>query len=173
MKLYRILTSLTVLFLILSARAQTPSNQSPSDQAPSEKTPTPYFESITQLQQQLSDGQISSAGLTQDFLKRIATLDRNGPSVNSVIELNPDADQIARQRDEERKAGKAHGKLFGIPVMVKDNIDTGDHMQTTAGSLAMVGTPALTDATVVVKLRASGAVLLGKTNLSEWANFRS
>jgi len=133
----------------------------------------PYFESIVQLQQQLRSGKITSVEITRDFIQRIEALDQNGPKVNSVIQLNPDALKIARERDHERKAGKAHGLLFGIPVMVKDNMDTHDHMQTTAGSLALVGPPASLDATVVAKLRAAGAILLGKTNLSEWANFRS
>ena len=133
----------------------------------------PYFESIAQLQNELRTGKITSVEITRDFIQRIKTLDQNGPKVNSVIALNPDALNIARQRDRERKASKARGLLFGIPVMVKDNIDTGDRMQTTAGSLALVGPPASTDATVVARLRAAGAILLGKTNLSEWANFRS
>ena len=133
----------------------------------------PYFESIAQLQSELRAGKITSVEITRDFIRRIKALDQNGPKVNSVIELNPDALNIARERDRERKAGKAHGLLFGIPVMVKDNMDTGDHMQTSAGSLALIGPPAFSDATVVAKLRAAGAILLGKTNLSEWANFRS
>ncbi|MDE2346435.1 MAG: amidase, partial [Gammaproteobacteria bacterium] len=133
----------------------------------------PYFESIGQLQAQLRGGKITSVQITKDFIQRIQALDQHGPDVNSVIELNPDALKIARERDRERKAGHAHGLLFGIPVLVKDNIDSADRMQTTAGSLTLVGAPASRDATVVARLRAAGAILLGKTNLSEWANFRS
>lgn len=145
--------------------------QMPTKQVPASSSP--YFESIAQLQDALRAGKITSVEITQDFIRRIRALDQHGPHVNSVIELNPDALNMARARDSERKAGKAHGPLFGIPVLIKDNIDTADHMQTTAGSLALVGTPSPQDATVVVKLRAAGAILLGKTNLSEWANFRS
>src|SRR5579863_10143265 len=135
--------------------------------------PPVYFQSIAELQQALASGKLSSEELTREFIERIQTLDQTGPKVNSVIELNPDALDIARARDRDRKAGKAHGLLFGIPVLVKDNIDSGDKMQTSAGSLALAGAPAPRDATVLAKLRAAGVVLLGKTNLSEWANFRS
>lgn len=132
-----------------------------------------YYQSIQELQDALASGKLSSEQLTQHFIDRIQALDQAGPKVNSVIELNPDALAIAKQRDMDRKAGKAHGLLFGIPILVKDNIDSGDKMQTSAGSLALTGKPAPRDATVLAKLRAAGAVLLGKTNLSEWANFRS
>jgi amidase len=125
------------------------------------------------LQQRLGDGGLSTVQLTRLYIQRIARVDQAGPSVNAVIELNPDALEIARRLDSERGAGKAHGALFGIPVLIKDNIDTADRMQTTAGSLALVGAPAPRDATVAAKLRAAGMVILGKTNLSEWANFRS
>lgn len=135
--------------------------------------PPVYFQSIAELQQALASGKLTSEDLTRQFIERIQTLDQAGPKVNSVIELNPDALEIARARDKDRKSGKAHGLLFGIPVLVKDNIDSGDRMQTSAGSLALTGAPAPKDATVLAKLRAAGAVLLGKTNLSEWANFRS
>jgi len=100
-------------------------------------------------------------------------VDKEGPAVNSIIELNPEAIEIADDRDRERKAGHVRGPLHGIPILVKDNIDTGDRMQTTAGSLALVGQPAARDAYIIEKLRQSGAVILGKTNLSEWANIRS
>jgi amidase len=135
--------------------------------------PRPYFQSIVQLQRELASGKITSVVLTRDFLHRIHRLDQSGPRVNSVIQINPDAPKIARARDQERKAGKAHGPLFGIPFLVKANMDTDDRMPTTAGSLALMGPPASRDATVVAKLRAAGAILLGKSNLSEWANFRS
>jgi len=133
----------------------------------------PYYKSITRLQDEMRAGKITSEQITRDFIRRIHMLDQHGPRVNSVIQLNPDALKIARERDQERKAGKAHGLLFGIPVLVKDNIDSHDEMQTTAGSLALVGPAPLQDATVLAHLRAAGAVLLGKSNLSEWANFRS
>jgi len=145
-------------------------------QAGAEKTPptTPvYYQSITELQAALQTGKLTSVELIRQFMQRIQDLDKNGPNVNAVIEVNPDALTIAAERDRDRKAGKAHGPLFGIPFLVKDNIDTADRMQTSAGSLALTGAPAAADATVVARLRAAGAVLLGKTNLSEWANFRS
>jgi amidase len=128
---------------------------------------------IGQLQDKMKSGLMSSELLTRKYLRRIEQIDNNGPQLHAVIEINPDALTIARQMDEERKSGKVRGPLHGIPVLIKDNIDTGDHMQTTAGSLALVGDPAPDDAFIVRKLREAGAVLLGKTNLSEWANFRS
>lgn len=128
---------------------------------------------ISQLQEKMSSGAMTSEEITQKYLDRIDSIDKKGPELHSVIEINPDALDIARQLDAERKAGKIRGPLHGIPVLIKDNIDTGDKMQTTAGSLALVGAPAPDDAIIVSKLREAGAVLLGKTNLSEWANFRS
>jgi len=125
---------------------------------------------VDELQQKMASGEISAESLCQKYLDRIALVDT---VLKSVIELNPDALEIARQLDEERKAGKVRGPLHGIPVLIKDNIDTFDKMQTTAGSLALEGNKANIDAFVVKKLRDAGAVLLGKTNLSEWANFRS
>ncbi|HET7360267.1 MAG TPA: amidase family protein, partial [Rhodanobacteraceae bacterium] len=128
---------------------------------------------IVQLQQGMADGSVTAYAVAQYFIARIATLDQAGPNVNAIIEVNPDALEIARKRDAARAAGKAPGILQGIPVVLKDNIDTGDRMLTTAGSLALAAAPASRDATVAAKLRAAGAVILGKTNLSEWANFRS
>jgi amidase len=128
---------------------------------------------VADLQARMAAGTVTSEQLTRYYLHRILALDQNGPGVNSVIELNPEAVRIAEQMDELRDQGKVLGPLHGIPVLIKDNIDTGDRMQTTAGSLALVGRPALTDSTVAAKLRAGGAVIIGKTNLSEWANFRS
>ena len=128
---------------------------------------------ITQLQEKLSSGKLTSQEITQKYLDRIERIDKRGPELRSVIEINPDAIDIAKKMDEERKSGKVRSPLHGIPVLIKDNIDTGDKMQTTAGSLALVGAPAPDDAIIVSKLREAGAVLLGKTNLSEWANFRS
>ena len=128
---------------------------------------------VAQLQAMMASGELSSVELTKYYLARIHALDENGPAVNSVIELNPDALAMAKNADRMREKGKLLGPLHGLPVLLKDNIDTGDKMQTTAGSFALVGKPALQDSTVAAKLRAGGAVILGKTNLSEWANFRS
>ena len=136
--------------------------------------PAPQLEeaTIAQLQAQMTNGGLTSYSLVQAYLGRIDAIDRKG-GLNSVLELNPDAQDIAKQLDAERKAGHVRGPLHGIPVMVKANIDTADKLQTTAGSLALVGQPAPQDSTVAKKLRDAGAVILGKTNLSEWANFRS
>jgi amidase len=128
---------------------------------------------VADLQAKMNAGTLSSEQLTKYYLRRILELDQDGPGVNAVIELNPDAIRIAEQMDDLRRHGKILGPLHGIPVLIKDNIDTGDRMQTSAGSFALVGRPAVTDSTVAAKLRAGGAVILGKTNLSEWANFRS
>src|SRR5205085_8475178 len=136
--------------------------------------PTAYNEfTVAQLQTEMAGGRLTSVQLTQFYLDRIAALDQSGPNVNSVIELNPDALKLARSADNRRAQGKVIGPLDGIPVLLKDNIDTGDRMQTTAGSFALAGKPAVDDSTVAANLRAAGAVILGKTNLSEWANFRS
>ncbi len=128
---------------------------------------------VAQLQAAMTAGKLSSEQLTRYYIQRILDLDQNGPGVNAVIELNPDALDIAKQMDKLRKKGTVLGPLHGIPVLVKDNVDTGDKMQTSAGSFALVGLPALQDSTVAANLRKGGAVILGKTNLSEWANFRS
>lgn len=128
---------------------------------------------IDALQEKMKQGSYTSQQITQLYLDRINAIDQNGHHLNSVIELNPDALAIAQQMDSERKAGKLRGPLHGIPVLIKDNIDTADKMMTTAGSLALEGHIAKSDAFIVTKLREAGAVLLGKTNLSEWANFRS
>lgn len=127
---------------------------------------------IAQLQALLQKGSLSSASLTRQYLDRIEALDRKGPRLNAIIELNPDALMIAGELDRERASKGARGPLHGIPVLVKDNIDTHDRMMTTAGSLALEGSRAPEDAFIVKKLRDAGVVLLGKTNLSEWANFR-
>src|SRR5690242_9617271 len=121
----------------------------------------------------MKSGQDTSQTLVRQYLGRIDAIDQRGPAINSVIELNPDAASIARQLDDERKAGKTRGPLHGIPVLIKDNIDTADHMHTSAGSLALAAHIAARDSFVAERLRAAGAVILGKTNLSEWANFRS
>ena len=133
------------------------------------------FDEITidDLQKAFQSGQYSSRSVTEKYLTRIAAIDKAGPKVNSVIELNPDALQIADALDQERKTKGPRGPLHGIPVLIKDNIDTSDHMNTTAGSLALLGSRAANDAFVAAQLRRAGAVILGKTNLSEWANIRS
>ncbi|HEV8587370.1 MAG TPA: amidase [Pyrinomonadaceae bacterium] len=128
---------------------------------------------VADLQSGMSSGKYTSQSLTRKYLERIDDIDKRGPAINSVIELNPDAPAIAAEMDKERKAGRVRGPLHGIPVLIKDNIDTHDRMMTTAGSLALAGSIPLQDSTVAKKLRDAGAVIIGKTNLSEWANFRS
>ncbi len=127
---------------------------------------------IPEMQAALREGRHTAVSLTQLYLARIQAIDRQGPALRSVIETNPEALDMAARLDEERRAGHVRGPLHGIPILIKDNIDTGDRMQTTAGSLALEGFRAPADALVVRRLREQGAVLLGKTNLSEWANFR-
>jgi amidase len=128
---------------------------------------------IDQLQQKMQSGEYTSRSITEMYLKRIEAIDKSGSAINAVIELNPDALAIADKMDSERKSGKVRGPLHGIPVLIKDNINTGDKMMTTAGSLALAGHIASQDAHIVKLMREAGGVLLGKTNLSEWANFRS
>ena len=128
---------------------------------------------ITEIQSRLVAGELTAAALTEKYLRRIAQIDRSGPALNSVIELNPDALEIAARLDVERQEGRVRDPLHGVPILIKDNIDTADRMQTTAGSLALEGNVAAQDATTADRLRAAGAVILGKTNPSEWANFRS
>jgi len=158
----------TLLALVLIAPSAS------AQDSPDHKTPTQYNEwTVAQLQAAMANGSLTSEKLTKYYIQRILDLDQNGPGVNAVIELNPDALDIAKKMDKMRKKGIVLGPMHGIPVLVKDNVDTGDMMQTSAGSFALVGTPALHDSTVAANLRAGGAVILGKTNLSEWANFRS
>jgi len=127
---------------------------------------------ISDVQRMMASGEVTSRALTEGYLARADALDGQGPCVNSVIELNPDALAIAEALDRERAGGKVRGQLHGIPILIKDNIDTKDRMLTTSGSLALDGPPSLRDAYLVRRLRAAGAVILGKANLSEWANFR-
>jgi amidase len=142
--------------------------------APAPPTPNGIVEAgVPQLQAAMQSGATTSAALVRLYLERIEAFDRAGPRINSVIELNPDAEAIAQERDRERQAGRLRGPLHGIPVLLKDNIATADRMQTTAGSIALLDAKAPRDAFIVARLREAGAVLLGKTNLSEWANFRS
>ena len=140
-------------------------------------SPPPAFEleelTIADLQQGLSSGKYTSRQLVEKYTDRINDVDKKGPALHSVIEMNPDAEQIAAALDRERKEKGPRGPLHGIPVLIKDNIDTQDRMMTTAGSLALVGAKPQRDAFVAQRLREAGAIILGKTNLSEWANFRS
>ncbi len=139
--------------------------------------PPPAFEldevTISELQQALQSGKYSSKQLVEKYSDRISDVDKKGPSLSSVIEMNPDAERIAADLDRERKERGPRGPLHGIPILLKDNIDTADRMMTTAGSLALVGAKPAQDAFVARRLREAGAIILGKTNLSEWANFRS
>jgi amidase len=128
---------------------------------------------IADLQTRMTTGRETARSITEKFLARIAALDRQGPALRSVLEVNPDALSIADELDRERKTRGPRGPLHGIPVLIKDNIATADRMMTTAGSLALVGARPPADAFIVARLRGAGAVILGKTNLSEWANFRS
>jgi amidase len=136
--------------------------------------PFPFEEAtIAELQAAMTAGRLSSRRLTQAYLRRIRRIDLSGIQLNSVIEVNPDALEIAAGLDAERRRGKVRGPLHGIPILVKDNFATRDKMETTAGSLALLGAEVPRDAFVIRQLRRAGAVILGKTNLSEWANFRS
>jgi amidase len=129
--------------------------------------------SIAELQRLMSAADLTALDLTRACLERIRSLDRTGPSLYAVIETNPEAEEIARTLDAERRAGRLRGPLHGVPILLKDNIATADLMSTTAGSLALVGARPREDATVARRLRDAGAILLGKANMSEWANFRS
>ena len=128
---------------------------------------------LADLQAGMASGRMTAHSITQQYLDRIHALDRTGPTLRSVIELNPDALSIADTLDQERKAGKVRGPLHGIPILIKDNIGTADRMTTTAGSYALAGSIPPEDATIAAKMRAAGAILLGNTNLREWADFRS
>src|SRR5208283_5338526 len=128
---------------------------------------------IDEVQKAFQSSQYSSRSLTEKYLARIQEIDKAGPMVNSIIELNPEALEIADALDQERKSKGPRGLLHGIPILIKDNIDTGDRMNTTAGSLALLASRPANDAFVAAQLRKAGVVILGKTNLSEWANIRS
>src|SRR5437868_3477165 len=128
---------------------------------------------IAELQAAMTSGEITSQRLVEMYLERISAIDGQGPAINSILELNPEALEIARALDQERQASGPRGPLHGIPLLLKDNIATADQMQTTAGSLALLGSRPPRDAFVARGLREAGAVILGKTSLSEWANFRS
>jgi amidase len=167
-----LLTCLTAALPALLAAGCSPATPAAhAAEPPSSNLPFPYAETdVTDLQARMVSGELDSATLTAAYLKRIAALDRTGPRLRAVLELNPDALKEAAERDRERRAGRLRGPLHGIPVLLKDNINAAP-MATTAGSLALQGfTPG--DAYLVRRLREAGAVVLGKTNLSEWANFR-
>ena len=168
------LTGLSITALTFAACNETPKEKYTPV---SDKPETDSFElneiTIDALQEKMKSGALTSQSITQAYLDRINKIDKAGPKLNAVIEINPDAISIATAMDAERKSGKLRGPLHGIPVLIKDNIDTGDKMMTTAGALALTGNIASKDAFIVAKLREAGAVLLGKTNLSEWANYRS
>jgi len=148
-----------------------------SSTRPSSAFDAPAFEwqekGIAELQQEIASGKLSARSLAEAYLARIDAIDKHGPALNGIIEINPDALDIAGALDKERKTKGLRGPLHGIPVVIKDNIDTADHMATTAGSLALVGARPRQDAFLVRRLREAGAVILGKANLSEWANIRS
>ena len=140
----------------------------------SAKAPAAAIElTLAEISAGFADGRLTSRRLTQIYLDRIGALDRNGPRLGAVLETNPQALDMAAELDRERQTHGVRGPLHGVPVLLKDNIETADRMMTTAGSLALDGWYSPKDAPLVVRLRAAGAVILGKTNLSEWANFRS
>ena len=141
--------------------------------APSPVKPALEEITISELQDGMSSGHWTARSIAEGYLERIASIDKHGPAINSIIEINPEALAIADAMDHERKAGHVRGLLHGIPVVIKDNIDTADRMKTSAGSLALADNVAARDAFIVSRLREAGAVILAKTNLSEWANFRS
>ncbi len=172
------MASLTLSTIVFGSCNNTPTTKNTGTSPAAESNAAPAtFEldevTISQLQQYMKDGKYTSRAITQLYLDRIQAIDKSGPKLNSVIETNPDALAIADAMDQERKSGKVRGALHGIPVLIKDNIDTADKMATSAGSIALADNKAAKDAFIVAKLREAGAVLLGKTNLSEWANFRS
>ena len=161
--------SAAVLPALAGARVVTPLSPSAADVSPSELDEL----TIADLQQGMSSGKFTARSLAEKYLARIDTVDKQGPAVNSVIQVNPDALSIADALDQERKQKGARGPMHGVPVLIKDNIDTADRMLTTAGSLALLQSRPARDSFVAQQLRAAGAVILGKANLSEWANIRS
>jgi len=160
-----------------NAPGETPAPRSAQAAQPAPAPEVKSFEldevTISDLQDGMKSGKFTARSLVEKYSQRIDEIDKHGPTINSVLELNPDAPSIADALDRERKSKGPRGPMHGIPVLIKDNIDTADRMMTTAGSLALVGAKPPKDSFVVQKLRAAGAVILGKTNLSEWANIRS
>lgn len=169
MKIMKTFLSLAAILLLTACPGEKskPVNQAEKERFGYEET------TITRLEQEMAAGKCTAAGLVSAYMRRIAEIDRSGPGLKAIIEINPDAAAIALELDRERARQGPRGPLHGIPVLIKDNIDTADRMQTTAGSLALVGSKPARDAFIVRRLRAAGAIILGKTNLSEWANFRS
>jgi amidase len=168
----------TLAPLYAAGRAARDISSAPGKSSPSALSPeVKPFEldeiTVPELQDGMKSGRFTARSLLEKYLERIDEIDKRGPAVNAIIEMNPDAPAIAERLDRERKAKGPRGPLHGIPVLIKDNIDTADLMMTTAGSLALFGSKPPTDSFVAQKLRAAGAVILGKTNLSEWANIRS
>ncbi|MGN8069268.1 amidase [Mucilaginibacter sp. 22184] len=168
------LAGLTISTLVAASCSQ-PAEEKKIDDAANNKDDLFELSEVTiaYLQQKMQAKEYTSRLITELYLKRIDKIDKNGPKLNSVIELNKDALNMADAMDKERAQGKVRGPLHGIPVLIKDNINTGDNMHTTAGALALADNFAKQDAFIIHKLREAGAVILGKTNLSEWANFRS
>jgi len=162
-----------IAILLTGAACRQPEPAPPPAAAPPAQAFALEEWTIADLQEAMASGRLTSRAIAEQYLARIEALDRQGPALRSVIEVNPDVLAIADARDQERRAGRVRGPLHGVPILVKDNLDTADRMMTTAGSLALVGSIAKKDAFVVARLREAGAVILGKTNLSEWANFRS
>ncbi len=152
-----------------------PGCQQKSASASTITTNNQFMEEITilELQKGYKNGQYTIQEIVKNYLDRVDQIDNNGPALNSILEINPDALAIAKSLDDELNAGKSRGPMHGIPIILKDNIDTHDKMSTTAGSRALEGSKPLQDSFVAAQLRAAGAVILGKANLSEWANFRS
>src|SRR6202011_261631 len=162
------------ILLILSIAGTVLTLTTPAKADEEDDIPTKHNEkTIAQLQAEMASGKLTSEQLTQYYIDRIQALDQRREGDNAVIELNPDALEMAENADKLRKQHKVLGPLHGIPVLIKNHIDAGDKLQTSAGSFALVGQPAKQDSTVAANLRKGGAVILGKTNLSEWANFRS
>jgi amidase len=165
----RRLATLATLVTLVMAGARAPQARQPQTVPPFELDEA----TVASLQAAMAAGRYTSHRLVELYSERIKAIDRSGPTLRAVIEMNPEAGSIADRLDDERRAGRVRGPLHGIPVLIKDNIDTADRMMTTAGSLALEGSIASRDAFVAARLREAGAVILGKTNLSEWANFRS
>jgi len=171
--------TLTPLYPALGAAREMASARATASSKDASSAPAPHVQpfeldetTIADLQDGMKSGKFTARSLVEKYSTRIAEIDKQGPAINSVIELNPDALAIADTLDQERKIKGPRGLLHGVPVLIKDNIDTADRMMTTAGSLALVGSKPPRDSFVAQKLRAAGAVILGKTNLSEWANYR-
>src|ERR1700731_4263442 len=159
----------------INAQGETPAPRSAQAAQPAAEVKSFELDEVTisDLQDGMKSGKFTARSLVDRYSQRIDDIDKHGPTINSVLELNPDALSIADALDRERKSKGPRGPMHGIPVLIKDNIDTADNMMTTAGSLALVGSKPPKDSFVAKKLRAAGAGILGKTNLSEGANFRS